>query len=80
MRSRLPLACVALLAIGTGAALALVAATVTAARATPTGDSQPRNGEWIAYANTPGDSLSRRTPRWKRRLHRSARPRTDARR
>ena len=62
MRSRLPLACVALLAIGTGAALALVAATVTAARATPTGDSQPRNGEWIAYANTPGDSLSRRTP------------------
>ena len=50
VRSRLPLACVALLAIGTGAALALVAATVTAARATPTG---VRNGEWIAYSTAP---------------------------
>ena len=41
-------------------ALALVAATVTAARATPTRDSQPRNGNWIAYSTVPGDSLWRR--------------------
>ncbi len=43
-------------------ALALVAVTVSAASATPTGDSQPRNGEWIAYSTVPGDRLSRGGP------------------
>ena len=54
VRSRLPHACAALLAIGTGA-VAFVAATVTAAGATPTGDSTQgvRNGEWIAYSTAP---------------------------
>ena len=41
-------------------ALASVAATVTAARATPTGDSRgTQNGDWIAYSTVPGDDLSR---------------------
>ena len=41
-------------------ALALVAMSVGAASATPTGDSQPRNGDWIAYSTLPGDKVSRR--------------------
>ena len=48
MRRRLPL--IGLLA------LASVAATVTAARATPTA---AQNGDWIAYSTVPGDNLSR---------------------
>ena len=43
-------------------ALCLGAATLTAARATPTGDSRPHNGDWIAYSTSPGDNLSRRSP------------------
>ena len=62
-------------------ALASVAATVTAAAA-----PRPRTTRSHATANgsrtrtVPGDSLSRRGSRWKRRVHRSARARTDARR
>lgn len=41
-------------------ALALVLATVSTARATPTRDSQSRNGEWIAYATAPSGDQERR--------------------
>ena len=45
-------------------ALALVAATVTAASATLTRDSQPRNGEWITYSTAPGDNQWRSFPNY----------------
>ena len=51
MQRRLPLIAVL--------TFASAAATVTAARATPSGNLQPRNGEWIAYSTVPGDNLSR---------------------